>query len=56
MRTVVYNLFAPNLICIGIDGGNNGEYSGRIWRSYECFYRPELGINIQMSLCPFKEL
>lgn len=34
MRTVVYNLFAPNLICIGIDGGNNGEYSGRIWHQY----------------------
>lgn len=34
MRTVVYNLFAPNLICIGIDGENNGEYSGRIWHQY----------------------
>lgn len=34
MGTVVYNLYAPNLICIGIDGGNNGEYTGRIWHQY----------------------
>lgn len=43
MGTVVYNLYAPNLICIGIDG----EIMENILDGF--------GINIQMSRCPFKE-
>ncbi len=29
-----WKLFAPNLICIGMDGCKKNEYAGRIWHQY----------------------
>lgn len=29
-----WKIFAPNLICIGIDSSSKTEYSGRIWHQY----------------------
>lgn len=34
MSAETSNLCAPNLICIGIDSENKGEYVGRIWHQY----------------------
>lgn len=38
-------LFAPNLICIGVDGRENGDLYGRIWEPYNVQPQEFMGIN-----------
>lgn len=30
-----WNMYAPNLVCIGIDQDRGGEYTGRLWHQYK---------------------
>jgi len=30
-----WNMYAPNLVCIGIDRSRKGEYTGRLWHQYQ---------------------
>lgn len=38
-------LFAPNLICVGIDRCENGDFCGRIWEPYDVTPFEFTGIN-----------
>ena len=38
-------LFAPNLICVGIDRCENGDFCGRIWEPYDVAPFEFTGIN-----------
>lgn len=35
MNSQEIRLFAPNLICIGVDETRSSDYSGRIWHQYQ---------------------
>lgn len=45
MEKIQKQLFAPNLICIGIDGNANGDFYGRMWDPYTDEPRRFVGTN-----------
>ena len=38
-------LYAPNLICVGIDRCENGDFIGRVWEPYDASAFEFTGIN-----------